>query len=151
MDSRLRDGEYRSVILKPNKAEAYDAVMGGARADMAGSSVHTVTLDEAKDCARVLHERTGKPVFLTAQDEGIFVIDRETTHVPAVPVTGEIDPVGAGDSCIAGAVSALCAGASCEEAAFMGNLVASVTVRKLGQTGTAAPTEVLERYDEAVR
>ena len=58
------------------------------------------------------------------------------------PVTGEIDPVGAGDSCTSGIVSALCAGASPEEAGLLGNLVASVTVQKLGTTGTASPEEI---------
>ena len=56
-----------------------------------------------------LHERTSKPVFLTAQEEGIFVFDKDMMHVPAAQVSGEIDPVGAGDSCAAGIVSALCA------------------------------------------
>ena len=150
VDSRLRIGEYHGVIIKPNKVEAYDAVKGGARADKAESAIREVALDEAIDCARALYGRTGKAVFMTAQQEGIFLAEREITHVPAVPVTGEIDPVGAGDSCTAGAVSALCAGATYEEAAFLGNLVASVTVRKIGQTGTATPAELLERYDEAI-
>lgn len=151
VDSRLRIGEYRDVILKPNSVEAYDAVRGRARPDKAQSTVREVSLDEAKECARVLRQRTGRPVFMTAQEEGIFLVDKEVTHIPAVRATGEIDPVGAGDSCTAGAVSALCAGASYEEAAFLGNLVASVTVQKLGQTGTATPAELLEQYHKAVR
>jgi bifunctional ADP-heptose synthase (sugar kinase/adenylyltransferase) len=42
-------------------------------------------------------------------------------------------------------VSALCTGATHAEAAFVGNLCASVTIRKLGTTGTASPDELRER------
>ena len=147
MDSRVRIGEFRNVMIKPNKFEAVDAIRGRARAD--SGKVIDFSLDEAVSCARELRERTGSPVFMTAQEEGLFVVDREVDQVPAVRVEGEIDPVGAGDSCTAGIMSALCAGATLQEAAFLGNLVASVTVRKIGQTGTATPAEVLARYDEA--
>jgi sugar/nucleoside kinase (ribokinase family) len=62
--------------------------------------------------------------------------------VPAVPVQEPIDIVGAGDSAIAGITNALCAGADPREAALVGNLVASVTIRCLGTTGTANQTQV---------
>ena len=67
-------------------------------------------------------------------------------HVPAIPVEGPIDPVGAGDSASAGLVSALTCGAPLPEAAALANLVASVTVRKIGVTGTASPTEILASF-----
>jgi len=68
--------------------------------------------------------------------------------VPSFPVTGPIDIVGAGDNATSGVVAALLAGASDVEAAEVGNLVASVTVQKLGTTGTATPQELLARWDE---
>lgn len=145
VDSRVRIGEYRNVMTKPNKYEAVDAVEGDARPDMSASSV---TADQAKAAAVELRRRTGRPVFLTAQEDGVFVVDEGVRQVPAVRVEGDIDPVGAGDSCSAGIVSALCAGASTEEAALMGNVVASITVQKIGQTGTASPEEVLARFEE---
>ena len=43
-------------------------------------------------------------------------------------------------------VSALCAGATWQEAAELGNLCASVTIRKIGQTGTSSQEEVLTQY-----
>ena len=147
-DSRIRIAEFTEVIVKPNKFEAVDAVRGKARVDGAAEHVAEFTIEEAKDCARALRERTHRPVFMTAQEDGIFVVDDSVIHVPSVRVTGEIDPVGAGDSCAAGIVSALCAGASNGEAALVGNIVASITVKKLGQTGTASPEEVLARFDE---
>ena len=64
------------------------------------------------------------------------------TRVATRPVEHPVDICGAGDSFSAGAVLALCAGASPQEAAVFGNLVASITIMKAG-TGTASPAEVL--------
>ncbi|MCX8052343.1 MAG: PfkB family carbohydrate kinase, partial [Armatimonadetes bacterium] len=146
-DSRVRIGEFQNVIVKPNKFEAVDAVRGEARVDDATGGIREFSLDEAISCAGELAVRTRKPVFMTAQEEGLFVIDGDVTHVPAVLVEGEIDPVGAGDSCTAGIICALCAGATLSDAALLGNVVASITVQKIGQTGTASPAEVLSRFD----
>ena len=66
----------------------------------------------------------------------------------AVPVTGKIDIVGAGDSATAGLVSALCSGANPAEAAVIANLVASITIQQLGTTGTASPEQVRARLAE---
>ncbi len=147
VDSRLRIGEFRHVITKPNMFEAVNAVRGDARTDSSGG-IREFTLEDAKTCARELRGLTQQDVYMTAQEDGIYVFGDDVKHVPAVRVEGEIDPVGAGDSCTAGIVSALCAGATKEEAALMGNIVASITVQKLGQTGTASPAEVLARFGE---
>jgi sugar/nucleoside kinase (ribokinase family) len=72
----------------------------------------------------------------------MLVSDPVWTMVPAVPVSGDIDPTGAGDSATAGAVMALCAGASLPEAALVGNLVASITVQQIGTTGVARPEQL---------
>ena len=42
----------------------------------------------------------------------------------------------------AATTAALCAGITLEEAVFMGNLVASITIQKIGTTGTATPDEI---------
>ena len=147
-DSRARIGEFKSVMTKPNAYEAVDAIMGEARVDSLTGKVRRFGLSEAKLCGAKLWERTLAPVFMTAQEEGIFLFHSVCEHVPALRAKGEIDPVGAGDSCTAGIVSALCAGASLEDAALVGNIVASITVQKIGETGTATPAEVLARFDE---
>ncbi len=147
-DSRVRIAEFRRVITKPNKYEAVNAIRGSARVDSAGGGIEDFTLADAKVCAGELHKLTQQTVFMTAQEEGIYVFNDDVAHVPAVQVEGEVDPVGAGDSCTAGIVSALCAGATQEDAALLGNIVASITVQKLGQTGTATPAEVLARFEE---
>ena len=45
----------------------------------------------------------------------------------------------------AGLVSTLISGGSMSEAAFVGNLAASITVTKLGTTGSASPEEVIRQ------
>ena len=135
VDSRTRIGEFRGVAIKPNKFEAIRA----AGMDFGDSP----TVEQATQAGLLLAARTGQPVFVTVGADGIIVVsDEKTARVPALPVEGEVDIVGAGDSCTAGIVAARCAGASLEDAAAMGNLVASVTVRKIGETGTASPDEL---------
>jgi len=138
VDSRTHIGEFRQVIIKPNSHEAAAAV----------GLETTHDLEDLARGARSLMERTGRPVFVTAGERGIVVVDEGgMTHVPGVPVAGPIDIVGAGDSTTAGIVSALCAGASLTEAALVGNLVASITIQQLGTTGMATPEQVLERLE----
>ena len=56
---------------------------------------------------------------------------------------GPVDPVGAGDSLLAGIAAALAAGEAPLGAAELGNFAAAVTVQKLRVTGTASPPEIL--------
>src|SRR5262249_50731643 len=80
-------------------------------------------------------------------ERGILVAGpRFAEEVPGYPVSGPVDPVGAGDSTSAGIVCALAAGADPAQAAAFGCLVASITVTKLGTTGTATPDEVRARW-----
>lgn len=138
-DSRARIGLFRHVVVKPNEREATLAV----RPDW----VEEISLEVARECGGELFRRNRKPVFLTVGSEGILLFtERGGEHVPAVPVTGEIDPVGAGDSVMAGIVSALCSGATPGEAALLGNLVASITIQQVGTTGTASPAQVREQF-----
>lgn len=135
-DSRMRIGEYRGVMLKPNSHEAFAACgrSGAPEREM------------LRTCGTELAERTGRPVFITLGPDGMLVCMEGTCrHVPGIAVEGPIDIVGAGDSAMAGIVSALAAGAAAEEAAALGNLCASVTVTKLGTTGTASPEELRAR------
>ncbi|MFQ3549979.1 MAG: PfkB family carbohydrate kinase, partial [Armatimonadota bacterium] len=151
VDSRVRIGEFRNVMAKPNIYETLDAVSGDTRPDKKTISADEINIKHACDCGRQLAKIIGKPVFMTAQQNGIFIFGNSEIRVQGFPVDGEIDPVGAGDSCAAGIVSSLCAGANLEEAAIIGNLVASITVQKIGQTGNASPEELLARYDECFK
>lgn len=138
-DSRARIGEFQSMVLKPNGREA----MRVFEPHWEG----TPTLEQAQNAGLRLLQRTGKPVFLTLGERGLLLFGPAgVRHFPAVPVEGEIDIVGAGDSTTAGIVSALCAGATWEEAALIGQLVASITIQQIGTTGTATREQVLERF-----
>jgi len=140
-DSRARIGQFRNVLLKPNVREA-------ARA-LAWEVPPEPDLSFARRCGKELFCRHRKPVFVTVGAQGILLFtETEELHVPAVPVRGEIDIVGAGDSTLAGIVSALCSGATPAEAAVVGNLVASITIQQIGTTGTASREEVLQRFRE---
>jgi len=136
-DSRARIGAYRGIIVKPNEKEAVRAVMPDHEGD--------IGMEAARAAGLLLSRQSGRPAFVTIGEKGILLCaEGSCRHVPAVPVEGEIDIVGAGDSTLAGIVSALCCGASPVEAALIGNLVASVTIRCIGTTGTASQEEVLE-------
>lgn len=138
-DSRTRIGLFRGVIVKPNAREATLAV----QPDWSGET----SLELARKSGTELFQRNGQPVFVTVGALGILVCTASgCQHVPAVPVAGEIDIVGAGDSVMAGVMSALCAGATPAEAALVGNLMASITIQQIGTTGTATPAQVRERF-----
>ena len=144
-DSRTRIGTYRNVIIKPNRFEAKRALQPEWRGQDVG-------IDDARQCTVALAEQTQRTVYVTLGENGILVYSRgKFTHIPGISINDEIDPVGAGDSVSAGLVATLCslrdsqADASVE-AAYVGNLVASVTVTKIGTTGTASPVEILQHH-----
>lgn len=143
-DSRNRIAKYKHVIIKPNRFEAQRAI-----------DIHwdgkTVDIESARQCAIKLAERTQSPVYVTLGKEGILVCQNEQLgHIPGIEVDEKIDPVGAGDSVSAGIVPTLCCFGKdrAVEAAYFGNLVASITITKIDTTGTASPAEILERYKE---
>jgi rfaE bifunctional protein kinase chain/domain len=141
-DSRVRIGLYEDIILKPNAREAVSAV----GMEFAGEPDRAT----AEAAAAALYARTGQPVFLTLSGDGIMVFHADgPTHIPAVPVAGPIDIVGAGDATMAGIVSAVCAGATVPEAAQVGCLAAAVTIRQLGTTGTASREQIEACYEAA--
>ena len=133
-DSRERIGEFRDVMLKPNIREATRAT----------------GLTDLAAAGRELRRRTHRPVIVTHGDRGMYVFELEgEQHIPAIPVAGPIDVVGAGDSAMAGLVAGLCAGGTLAESALVGNLAASLTVQQLGETGTATRAQILARFIEA--
>jgi bifunctional ADP-heptose synthase (sugar kinase/adenylyltransferase) len=138
-DSRTHICSFRDVIIKPNQFEAV-----GRFNPRPGE---TVPIHKLRDAVARLRAETEAPVCCTRGAEGMIVSDPEVTVIPGVRLTGPSDPTGAGDSATAGAVLALASGATLPEAALVGCLVASITVQQLATTGTATPTQVLERLD----
>jgi len=138
-DSRTHIRRFRGVIIKPNQFEA----VGHANPQPG----EEIAVDRLRQILPQLRAETGAPVCVTRGSEGMIVSDPQPTIVPGVKLTGPTDPTGAGDSATAGAVLALCSGASLAEAALVGCLVASITVQQLATTGTATPQQVIERLD----
>jgi len=135
VDSRERVGLYSGMALKPNDREAVHAVDG--------DWLEEVPIERARRAGMMLSQRAGRPVFVTVGPQGTLVCEGGSVErVPAEKVEGPIDIVGAGDSTLAGIVASLCAGATPVEAAYMGNLTASVTIRQLGTTGVATPDQL---------
>lgn len=133
-DSRAQIGRFTNVSVKPNADEARAAFA------LAG---------HPGELAAALSRRMGRPAFVTRGEHGaVAAADGQVWEVPGVPVTGPVDIVGAGDSFAAATASALAAGATAEEAAELGCLVASITVQQLGTTGTATPAQVRARWRE---
>jgi rfaE bifunctional protein kinase chain/domain len=139
-DSRKHMALFKDVIVKCNLNE------GLAAAQLPPTGVAETGLAAA--CSEILFQRSQTPVIITLGSEGILVNENgEGKIIPAMPVEGPIDIVGAGDSTIAGITAALCAGASFQEAALIGILVASITIQQIGTTGTASRAQVKERYE----
>ncbi len=130
LDSRDYPEDFPGTIRKLNLREA-QAVLGRA--------------EDPCTAALVLSERWQQPVYLTRGEEGCVVAEAGQAKVqPAPAIAGTVDPVGAGDSMIAGIVAARVSGLNAVQAAVFGGFVAGVTVRKLLRTGTATPDEIRE-------
>ena len=140
-DSRMFADRFSGVIIKCNDKEARKMVLG--------EDDGVFSLKALSGCMKELKRRTGKQVIITCGAKGILVEDGGgAALLPALPIEGEMDVCGCGDACTSGMVSAFCAGATGPEAAEIGNLCASVTIRKIGTTGTASRPEILSQYEK---
>jgi rfaE bifunctional protein kinase chain/domain len=103
-----------------------------------------LSLEQIKDAASSLARRNGRDVFVTLSERGILgaAAKGQVEHIPALPVRGEIDIVGAGDAVTANLASALAAGASLRESLEIANAAASVVIHQLGTTGTASVAQL---------
>src|SRR5690554_7538010 len=134
---------YDGAIRKMNNYEAMELV--GKQKDVDES----VSYSEVVKAAEILYEKFGKPLFITCGERGSLVIDENgVAKIEGLLILSEVDAVGAGDSYLAGAASALAAGYDMKTAGRIGSYVAGVTVQKLFQTGTASPEEILEIRSE---
>ncbi len=130
-DSRQGLGEFPKLGFKMNAAEL--ARMSG------GDTSSLPQIEQVSDAAATLARKNGKPVVVSLAERGIVgaAADGTVEHVPAFPVRGEIDVVGAGDSVTANLSAALAAGATIREALELAMAGASHVVHQLGTTGTA--------------
>lgn len=135
-DSRRSLRHYPSVSLKMNRAELGLFLGGPFPAD----------LEATKQAAHQLARRHGRDVFVTLAEEGLLgaTPGGEVAHFKALPIHGEIDIVGAGDSVTANLATSLAAGATLSEALELANAAASVVIHQLGTTGTATVVQIAE-------
>lgn len=141
-DSRARIGLYEGLIVKPNELEALRWYYGN-------SKYPHPTDDDLIKAGIHLSRSVGAPCCMTLGERGALWFEREhCTFVPTESVHPPIDIVGAGDCFMTSLLSALGAGCSGPEAIAFAHLGAAVSVRKIGQTGTATPEEIIARFDE---
>ncbi len=140
-DSRRRLRDYPPVMFKMNATEL--SALVGAKVPL--------SLEEISQAAAALAQRQGRAVFVTLAERGLLAAapDGEVNHVPALPVRGEIDIVGAGDAVTANLTAALAAGATVKEASTIANLAASIVLHQLGTTGTASVPEIASLLPDA--
>ncbi len=134
-DSRHGLGHFPKVILKMNAAELAK-LCGAADGDPAA-------------LVKALARERGQPVIVTLAERGVLgaLADGATFSIPAWPLSGEIDVVGAGDAVTANTAAALAAGASLEEALKIANAAASIVIHQLGTTGTASLAQIAHRLN----
>lgn len=138
VDSRHYSDDYQGAYLKINDHEA--ARMSGIERPYDS----LILKSEAVAAAEQIYARTRKPVLITRGRRGCLVRDeRGLFEIPGIQVMGKIDTVGAGDSMLAGIASVLATRRDPVLAGTLGNFVASITIQKLHQTGTASPEEIL--------
>ena len=147
VDSRHFTAKYDLVSLKVNLSEAIKAA-GDLNAQIQPQT-KAGRLKTAIICQHLLWEKVNKPIFITLGSKGISgCANGKDFYHPAYQTSGQIDIVGAGDSVLAGCGISLCAGAAPEEAAYIGNLIGSITIEQIGTTGIATPEQLLERHYE---
>ncbi len=144
IDSRDKNDRFFNAMFKINASEA--ARLCGVATEISES----ISVEDLKQFALKIFNRTNRPVFISRGSRGILLYDGKNYHeIPGILVTGKIDTVGAGDTVASAIASSLSTGASFVEAATVANLAAGVTVKKLQVTGTANSDEILDTYKNA--
>ena len=132
VDSRDNIALFRGAIVKPNEIEAARAL---------GEEISPA------DACMMLAQKNGMPAIVTVGAEGCYLSDGASVSlIPPVPVEPPVDICGAGDTFLSAFACCLAGGAQACEAARIGNMASSVTIRKIGMTGTASREEVLGAY-----
>lgn len=137
LDSRSCSDLYRHTIRKLNAYEASKLCGRTCEPD------DVIGDEDAKSAGAILCRKWKKTLFVTRGDRGCLVVEeKKISVVPGLHIIEKTDPVGAGDSMLAGITAAMASGSDPVTAATFGNFVAGVTVQKLYQTGTASPGEI---------
>ncbi|HIL70131.1 MAG TPA: carbohydrate kinase [Verrucomicrobia bacterium] len=135
-DSRRGLQNYPPLVFKMNHHEL---------SRMTGKKVSRRLEDIQKECLHVASHNQ-RPVIVTMAEMGMATADVEGQffHQSSIPVRGEIDIVGAGDSVTANLAAALGAGRPVDQAIQLATLASSIVIHKLGTTGTASIREMID-------
>jgi rfaE bifunctional protein kinase chain/domain len=135
-DSRRGLRGFPPVVFKMNAAEL--SALTGASGELSAEQVEAAAV--------ALAVNNGRNVFVTLAARGILgaTASGQVEYMPALPLRGAIDIVGAGDAVSANLTVAMAAGANLGETLELANAAASVVVHKLGTTGTASVAEIRE-------
>jgi rfaE bifunctional protein kinase chain/domain len=133
-DSRRSLQGFPPVCLKMNRAEL-SRLTGQTR---------LIPLQQTGPAAAALAREKKSHCFVTLAEKGMVGAgpDGAVECLPALPLRGPIDVVGAGDCVTANLAVALAAGASLGESLQLATAAASIVVHKLGTTGTASVAEM---------
>jgi bifunctional ADP-heptose synthase (sugar kinase/adenylyltransferase) len=136
-DSRRGLRGFPEVTFKMNANEL--AFLAGEKPPLELEAIKQLAIDLAR--------RQNRNVFVTLAERGILGASPvgACEHVPAHPVEGEIDIVGAGDAVTASLTAALAGGATLREALEIANAAASIVIHQLGTTGTATESQIAEK------
>lgn len=147
-DSRHGLGSFPPLVFKMNAAE-FAILTAAAKTkrhvirdiDRAGADLPLAEIMAGADRLAAASQRA---VFVTLAERGIIgaAPGEAAVHVPALPVRGEIDIVGAGDAVTAVLALSLAAGATLGEAMQLAQAAASIVIHQLGTTGAAHVPEV---------
>lgn len=144
IDSRNYHDSYPNGIHKLNDHELLKASGGGVNSSTASA------IQMLLEAAPALSTRWKSPLIVTRGERGCLVVnEQEVTEVCGLRLSGPTDPVGAGDTFSSALMACVSIGADLSTAAYVANLAAAVTVRKLFQTGTATPDELLAQASDA--
>lgn len=136
-DSRRSLSDWPPMIFKMNAREL---------GLMSGHAVGTV--DSVKRAVSQMATRNQCPAFTTLAEQGIVGAqpNAPAIHVPAYPVRGPIDIVGAGDAVTANLTMALAAGIPLRESMELAMAAASHVIHQLGTTGTASVKDLCAAF-----
>lgn len=139
-DSRHGLGGFPPLVFKMNLHEFITLTRSTGKAPEISDAASPAAIGKLQDAAVKFAAANGRAVFITLAEHGIVGATPagDARHVKALPVRGEIDIVGAGDTVTAALTLALAAGAEIEEAMLLAQAAASIVVHQLGTTGVAS-------------
>lgn len=95
--------------------------------------------------AREVQKRTKNQLFVIRGESGLLYADNnDVVTVPGIYLTGDMDELGKGNTCISAFAIAYGSGANIKDSLEIANLAYAIIVKKIRETGSATPEEILE-------